>query len=91
MDTVPQHLMYFGNPLQLGLLLLVIVLLFGKGKVSDLMGDVAKGIKAFKKGLAEDEAPAPPAQVPEPPKPLGHESAKAEAGAPANTEAGPKA
>ena len=37
----------------------IVVLLFGRGKVSDLMGDVAKGIKSFKKGLAEDED-APP-------------------------------
>ncbi|EIZ84168.1 twin arginine translocase protein A [Methylobacterium sp. GXF4] len=35
----------------------IVMLLFGRGKVSDLMGDVAKGIKAFKKGMAEDEAP----------------------------------
>jgi TatA/E family protein of Tat protein translocase len=31
------------------------MLLFGRGKVSELMGDVAKGIKAFKKGMADDE------------------------------------
>ena len=36
---------------------LVVMLLFGRGKVSDLMGDVAKGIKSFKKGLADDEVP----------------------------------
>ncbi|GJE59150.1 twin-arginine translocase TatA/TatE family subunit [Methylobacterium trifolii] len=36
----------------------IVMLLFGRGKVSDLMGDVAKGIKAFKKGMAEDETPA---------------------------------
>ena len=34
---------------------LIVVLLFGKGKISDLMGDVAKGIKSFKKGMAEDD------------------------------------
>jgi sec-independent protein translocase protein TatA len=34
----------------------VIVLLFGKGKVSELMGDVAKGIKSFKRGMAEDDS-----------------------------------
>ena len=34
----------------------VIVLLFGRGKISDLMGDVAKGIKTFKKGMAEDDS-----------------------------------
>ena len=41
----------------------IVMLLFGRGKVSDLMGDVAKGIKAFKKGMAEEETPqaaAPP-------------------------------
>ena len=37
---------------------LVILLLFGKGRFSDMMGDVAKGIKSFKKGMTEDdEAP----------------------------------
>jgi sec-independent protein translocase protein TatA len=41
------------------LVLLLAVLLFGRGKISDLMGDVAKGIKSFKKGMAEDEPPAP--------------------------------
>jgi len=33
----------------------VVVLLFGRGKVSELMGDVAKGIKSFKRGMAEDD------------------------------------
>jgi sec-independent protein translocase protein TatA len=36
----------------------VVVLLFGRGKISDLMGDVAKGIKSFKKGMADDTADA---------------------------------
>ena len=41
----------------------IILLLFGKGRFSDMMGDVAKGIKSFKKGMTEDEeaANAPPA------------------------------
>jgi sec-independent protein translocase protein TatA len=39
------------------ILLLVVVLLFGSGKISALMGDVAKGIKSFKKGMAEDDEP----------------------------------
>ena len=40
----------------------VALLLFGgKGKISDIMGDVAKGIKSFKKGMAEDDTKdAPP-------------------------------
>ena len=33
----------------------VILLLFGRGKISELMGDVAQGIKAFKKGMSDDE------------------------------------
>ena len=36
----------------------VVLLLFGRGKISDLMGDVAQGIKSFKKGMAEEEKPA---------------------------------
>jgi len=37
------------------IVLLVVLLLFGSGKVSNLMGDFAKGIKAFKKNMAEDD------------------------------------
>ena len=33
----------------------VLIVLFGRGKVSELMGDVAKGIKGFKRGMAEDD------------------------------------
>ncbi|MEX0852321.1 MAG: twin-arginine translocase TatA/TatE family subunit [Bauldia sp.] len=39
----------------------VVALLFGgRGKISELMGDVAKGVKSFKKGLADDDEPAKP-------------------------------
>lgn len=48
------------------LVILVVVLLFGRGKVSDLMGDVAKGIKSFKKGLADDETTTTTAADPKP-------------------------
>ncbi len=37
------------------IVLVVVLLLFGSGKISDLMGDVAKGINSFKKGLKEDD------------------------------------
>jgi sec-independent protein translocase protein TatA len=40
----------------------VFVLFGGKFKVSDVMGDVAKGIKAFKKGMAEDDTPESPSK-----------------------------
>tara|TARA_B100000787_G_scaffold107104_1_gene79485 strand:+ start:148 stop:351 length:204 start_codon:yes stop_codon:yes gene_type:complete len=39
---------------QIGIVIVLIVLLFGRGKISSLMGDVAKGIKSFKKGMATD-------------------------------------
>jgi sec-independent protein translocase protein TatA len=43
----------------------VVLLLFGRGKISELMGDVAQGIKAFKKGMSDDEtAKADPAADP---------------------------
>ncbi len=38
--------------------LVVVLLLFGRGKISELMGDVAKGVKSFKKGLSDDEETA---------------------------------
>ena len=55
---------------------IIVMLLFGRGKVSELMGDVAKGIKSFKKGLAEDETPTPAASTPvEPVKSIDNQSA----------------
>lgn len=41
------------------IVLIIIVLLFGGGRISSIMGDVAKGIKSFKKGMAEDDSPTP--------------------------------
>jgi len=38
------------------IVLVVVLLLFGRNKISDLMGDMAKGIKAFKKGLSDEDA-----------------------------------
>jgi sec-independent protein translocase protein TatA len=40
------------------IVILIVVLLFGRGKISDLMGDVAKGIKSFKRGLSEEDSAA---------------------------------
>ena len=39
---------------QIAIVVILVVLLFGRGKISRLMGDVAKGIKSFKKGMASD-------------------------------------
>jgi sec-independent protein translocase protein TatA len=62
-------------------LLVVMVLFGGRGKISSLMGDFAQGIKAFKKGMSEDEktAEAPPAPVKTiEPAPTATTSAKSE-------------
>ena len=51
------------------IVLVLFVLLFGRGKISELMGDVAQGIKAFKKGMSEEkeaeakETPPPPVKT----------------------------
>ena len=46
---------------QIAIVVVLVVLLFGRGKISDLMGDVAKGIKSFKKGM-KDPTETPPTQ-----------------------------
>ena len=40
---------------QILIIVVLLILLFGRGKISGLMGDVAQGIKSFKKGIADDE------------------------------------
>ena len=42
---------------QIAIVVILVVLLFGRGKISDLMGDVAKGIKSFKKGMSDENTP----------------------------------
>ncbi len=39
---------------QIAIVVILVVLLFGRGKISSIMGDVAKGIKSFKKGMSSD-------------------------------------
>jgi sec-independent protein translocase protein TatA len=51
----------------------VVLLLFGRGKISELMGDVAQGIKAFKKGMSEDESAKIESSKTEPVKTLDHQ------------------
>jgi sec-independent protein translocase protein TatA len=56
----------------------VVLLLFGRGKISELMGDVAQGIKSFKKGMSEDDTAkteTPPAD----PKTIDHNATTAQA------------
>ena len=51
------------SPIHLLVLAIVAILLLGGGRFSSLMGDVAKGIKSFKKGMAEDEDDKPTARI----------------------------
>lgn len=39
------------------IVLVIVLVLFGRGKIPELMGDFAKGIKSFKKGMADEDAP----------------------------------
>lgn len=54
--------------------IILVLLLFGKGRISDMMGDLGKGLKSFKRGMAdEDEAaarPAEPRQLPREQQPI---------------------
>jgi sec-independent protein translocase protein TatA len=70
----------------------VVLLLFGRGKISELMGDVAQGIKAFKKGMSDDDAAKvePPKIEPsktEPVKTLDHQQPESAAAAAAKSRA----
>jgi sec-independent protein translocase protein TatA len=56
-------------------LVVVMVLFGGRGKISSLMGDFAQGIKAFKKGMSEDDKTAD--STPEPAKTIDHQAASA--------------
>jgi len=50
---------------QIAIVVVLVVLLFGRGKISSLMGDVAKGIKSFKKGMKDpiqDQSDSAPSQ-----------------------------
>ena len=60
------------------IVLAVGLLLFGgRGKISELMGDFASGIKAFKKGMSEDETAKVEPPKPDPGKPIDHQSTQA--------------
>jgi sec-independent protein translocase protein TatA len=45
------------------ILVLVLVLLFGRGKISEVMGDLAKGLKSFKQNMQEEETPVTPSKT----------------------------
>lgn len=47
---------------QILIIALIILVLFGRGRISEMMGDFGKGVKSFRKGLADDEEPGKLAQ-----------------------------
>jgi len=51
------------GPWQLIIIALVVLVLFGRGRISEMMGDFGKGIKSFKKGMADEPDSSPPAQI----------------------------
>jgi sec-independent protein translocase protein TatA len=53
------------------IVIVVVMLVFGKGRISDVMGDFAKGIKSFKKGMADDDQAAEAAKAG--PRPVEHQ------------------
>lgn len=55
---------------------ILVLLLFGKGRFSSMMGDVAQGIKSFKKGMAEDDPPSPAPKIEAQPEPTVLEGEK---------------
>ena len=44
---------------QILVIALIILVLFGRGRISEMMGDFGKGIKSFKRGIGDDDAPVP--------------------------------
>jgi sec-independent protein translocase protein TatA len=72
---------------------LVVLILFGRGKISETMGDFGKGIRSFKKGLGEEDenarqtpSPAAPHQIAPPPSPAPEQAATAPTETPAKPE-----
>ena len=64
----------------------VVLLLFGRGKISELMGDVAQGIKAFKKGMSDDEVAKTDPAKPDSMKVIDNDNAGTAMKGRANTE-----
>ncbi|GGC25233.1 hypothetical protein GCM10011371_11050 [Novosphingobium marinum] len=80
------------GPWQLLIVALVILVLFGRGRISEMMGDFGKGIKSFKKGMTDEESAqekpaAPPPQISQQTPPPA-ESKPATSSAPAPAESG---
>ena len=74
------------GPWQLIIIALVILVLFGRGRISEMMGDFGKGIKSFKQGMNEEDHKSPPPAAP-PPQISASETPPPPASAPAATPA----
>ena len=60
------------SPIHIVVFALVVLVLFGRGKVSEFMGDFGKGVKSFKQGMADETTPPPSSAMPQiPPAPTG--------------------
>jgi sec-independent protein translocase protein TatA len=55
--------MGFGSIWHWLIVLLIVLVLFGRGRVAEIMGDFGKGIKSFKQGMNEDEGKGPPPRI----------------------------
>jgi sec-independent protein translocase protein TatA len=51
------------GPFQILIIALVLLVLFGRSRISEMMGDVGKGVTSFRKGLSEDQAPSAAGQL----------------------------
>ena len=70
------------GPFQILIIALVILVLFGRGRISEMMGDFGKGVKSFRQGLTEEDAKTDPPVAPqriEGPAPVSRTATPAEA------------
>ena len=51
------------GPFQILIIALVVLVLFGRGRISEMMGDFGNGVKSFRKGLAEEDDPVRPSRL----------------------------
>ena len=70
---------------QILIIALVVLVLFGRGRISEMMGDFGKGISSFKKGMSEEDSPSEPAKAKRIEAPA-HEAAGSETKSPETSE-----
>lgn len=83
--------MGFGSAWHWIVVLIVVLVLFGRGRVADVMGEFGKGLKSFKQGMADEDnkpVPPPPAQIPPPAAAPAPEAAPTQTAAADTTKTG---